>query len=201
MKVRRRHRDAGGPVAVWDGDGWPAAAWTSLRFVAGGEHRRPRRPARRHRRRRPCRDDGPSGSDLPPPGQTYRVCGLDLDGRVAMVEHNDGNEYTQPAARPPSRSSAPTPPDRSAHSSSGSRAAGAVPGDRLPPLRRRPRAGSSAPRSSGYHPPSWSPGASGTRSTRVLAARAAGSPRVRPAGTLHAVEHAGDRPAAPVHDL
>ena len=98
LTVRRRivcGRPA--PIAVWDGDGWPAHG-VGLRGGMGTEFRIET-------------DDGEligtvdeerahsqvhEGASYLHQGRHYRVTELDLDDRSARVERSDGEEYTQP---------------------------------------------------------------------------------------------------------
>ena len=157
----------------------------------GIPHRRARRAARRHRRRSRAFEVVHPGAIYLHQGQTYRVATLDLDDRAAIVEPDDGDEYTQVRIRDARRTILLDRSDaqRSARCSCTSARSRSPARSRATTARcahgevARPRGPRPAARRAS------SPGRSGTRSMPRCSLAARLSPEQVP-GTLHAVEHA-----------
>jgi DEAD/DEAH box helicase domain-containing protein len=94
LMVRERPRGQG-PQALYVGGGWPAHG-VGLRVGAGGELRirtADGNPVGTVELGRACEQVHPGASYLHA-GQTWRVTELDLEGRTAVVEPDDGTTYT-----------------------------------------------------------------------------------------------------------
>jgi DEAD/DEAH box helicase domain-containing protein len=93
--VVRERRRGQGPQALYTGGGWPAHG-VGLRVGAGGELRirtADGDPVGTVELTRACEQVHPGASYLHA-GQTWRVAELDLGGRTAVVEPDDGTTYT-----------------------------------------------------------------------------------------------------------
>jgi DEAD/DEAH box helicase domain-containing protein len=94
VTVRERPRGQG-PQALYTGGGWPAHG-VGLRAGSGGELRirtADGTPVGTVELGRACEQVHPGASYLHA-GQTWRVTELDLEGRTAIVEPDDGSTYT-----------------------------------------------------------------------------------------------------------